>query len=243
MTNSTYTRLRKIVSTWKKSQASRPSAWARRNARQEVSTFRGAGLCRRARRIRRTVAALMRCLACRTPNVTSGRAPCWPGRSAAPTWKSPAWRSSVSRPSSARSPPPGGTAVIGYTTALEVHLLAGLAYRQLGEPRAANQAAEDALAIAEHDRVVPPFAMTGSAELLKALPRHETGCCGIFLSDLSRSDIANELSVSPNTVSSHIRSIYAKLSAADRSAAVRRARQLQLLALPGWPSLGCGRCR
>ena len=48
------------MSTWKKSQASRPSAWARRNARQEVSTFRGAGLRRRARRIRRTVASLMR---------------------------------------------------------------------------------------------------------------------------------------------------------------------------------------
>ncbi len=31
-----------------------------REARQEVSTFRGAGLCRRARRIRRTVASLMR---------------------------------------------------------------------------------------------------------------------------------------------------------------------------------------
>jgi hypothetical protein len=33
----TYRRVRKIVSTWKKSQASRPSAWVRRNARQEVS--------------------------------------------------------------------------------------------------------------------------------------------------------------------------------------------------------------
>jgi LuxR family maltose regulon positive regulatory protein len=135
-------------------------------------------------------------------------------------------------------------------------------------------------AIAEHDRVVLPFAMTGSAELLKALPRHETAHAALLAdildllhgsslaataqsalplteelspgelrvlrylpSDLSRSDVANELSVSPNTVSSHIRSIYAKLSAADRSAAVRRARQLQLLALPGWPSLGCGRCR
>ena len=59
MTNRTYRRLRKIVSTWKKSQASRPSAWVRRNARQEVSTSRGAGLGRRARRIRRTVASLM----------------------------------------------------------------------------------------------------------------------------------------------------------------------------------------
>jgi hypothetical protein len=48
---------RKIVSTWKKSQASSPYAGARRNARQEVSCLRGAGR-RAARRIRRTVAAL-----------------------------------------------------------------------------------------------------------------------------------------------------------------------------------------
>jgi len=47
------------VSTWKKSQASKPSACVRRNARQEVSAFRGAGLRRPARRIRRTVAWLI----------------------------------------------------------------------------------------------------------------------------------------------------------------------------------------
>ncbi len=58
MTNSTYRRLRKIVSTWKKSQASSLCAWVRGNARQEVSTFRGGGL-RRARKIRRTVASLI----------------------------------------------------------------------------------------------------------------------------------------------------------------------------------------
>ncbi len=39
-----------------------------------------------------------------------------------------------------------------------------------------------------------------------------------------------QLSVSPNTVSTHIRSIYAKLGIAHRSAAVRRARDLRLLA-------------
>jgi LuxR family transcriptional regulator, maltose regulon positive regulatory protein len=39
---------------------------------------------------------------------------------------------------------------------------------------AANQAAERALALAEQDRVVLPFAMTGSAGLLEALPRHQT---------------------------------------------------------------------
>jgi LuxR family transcriptional regulator, maltose regulon positive regulatory protein len=68
-----------------------------------------------------------------------------------------------------------GTApVIGYVTLVETHLLAGLAQRQLGNLRAANQAAERALALAESDRLVLPFAMTGSRELLEALPRHET---------------------------------------------------------------------
>jgi hypothetical protein len=46
---------------------------------------------------------------------------------------------------------------------------------QLGDQRAANQAAERALALAESDRLVLPFAMTGSRELLKALRRHDTG--------------------------------------------------------------------
>ena len=161
-----------------------------------------------------------------------------------------------------------GTApVMGYTTVMEAHLLAGLAHRQLGDQRAANQAAEHALALAEQDRVVLPFVMTGSAELLEALPRHETAHAALLAdildlvhrsslaakdqhasplieelspgelrvlrylpTNLSRPEIASELSVSPNTVSTHIRSIYAKLGVADRSAAVRRARELRLLA-------------
>ena len=157
-----------------------------------------------------------------------------------------------------------GTApVIGYTTVMEAHLLAGLAYRQLGDQRAANRAAEHALTLAEQDRLVLPFVMTGSAELLEALPRHETAHAALLAdildlvhgsslaakdqpapplteelspgelrvlrylpTNLSRSEIAGELSVSSNTVSTHIRSIYTKLGAADRSAAVRRAREL-----------------
>jgi hypothetical protein len=55
VTNSTYSRRRLIVSTWKKSHANSPVAWARRNARQSVS--RGAGPRRVAARIRRIVPA------------------------------------------------------------------------------------------------------------------------------------------------------------------------------------------
>jgi DNA-binding CsgD family transcriptional regulator len=47
--------------------------------------------------------------------------------------------------------------------------------------------------------------------------------------NLTRPEIAAELSVSLNTVSTHIRRIYAKLGAADRSSAVQRGRELRLL--------------
>jgi LuxR family maltose regulon positive regulatory protein len=48
--------------------------------------------------------------------------------------------------------------------------------------------------------------------------------------NLTRLQIASELSVSLNTVNTHLRSIYAKLEVRDRSAAVHRARELRLLA-------------
>jgi LuxR family maltose regulon positive regulatory protein len=56
--------------------------------------------------------------------------------------------------------------------------------------------------------------------VLRYLPTH-----------LTRPEIAGELSVSLNTVDTHIRRIYAKLGAADRAAAVKRARELRLLSL------------
>jgi LuxR family maltose regulon positive regulatory protein len=116
--------------------------------------------------------------------------------------------------------------------------------------------------------LVLPFAMTGSRELLAALPRHETAHAALLAdildvlrgaspaatdlpvpsrgeeisagelkvlrylpTNLSRHEIAAELSVSVNTVSTHIRSIYAKLQVSDRSSAVQRARELRLLAV------------
>jgi LuxR family transcriptional regulator, maltose regulon positive regulatory protein len=161
-----------------------------------------------------------------------------------------------------------GTApVIGDVTVVESHLLGGLAHRELGDQRAANQAAERALALAEPDRLILPFAMTGSRELLEALPRHGTAHAALLAdildvvhgasltakdqsavqaeelsptelrvlrylpTNLSRPEIASELSVSVNTVNTHIRSIYAKLQARDRSSAVQRARELRLLSV------------
>jgi LuxR family maltose regulon positive regulatory protein len=47
--------------------------------------------------------------------------------------------------------------------------------------------------------------------------------------NLTRPEIAAELYVSINTVNTHIRNIYSKLGARDRSSAVRRARELRLL--------------
>jgi LuxR family transcriptional regulator, maltose regulon positive regulatory protein len=68
----------------------------------------------------------------------------------------------------------GSAPVFSYLTVLETQLLAGLAHRELGDQRAANQAAERALALAEPDRPVLAFLMTGCRELLEALPPHQT---------------------------------------------------------------------
>jgi LuxR family maltose regulon positive regulatory protein len=161
-----------------------------------------------------------------------------------------------------------GTApVVGYVTIVETHLLAGLAHRELGDQRAANQSAERALGLAEPDRLVLPFVMTGSGALLEALPRHEMAHAALLAdildvlhgsslaaqdqssspqteelspselrvlrylpTNLSRPEIASELSVSVNTVNTHVRNIYSKLGVRDRSSAVQRAQELRLLA-------------
>jgi LuxR family transcriptional regulator, maltose regulon positive regulatory protein len=54
--------------------------------------------------------------------------------------------------------------------------------------------------------------------------------------NLTRPEIARSLRVSVNTINTHIRTIYSKLGASDRSSAVRRARELRLLASGRPPS-------
>ena len=149
---------------------------------------------------------------------------------------------------------------------VEAHVLAGIAHLDLGDRHAAAAAAEAALAAAEPDRLIFPFAMAHAAELFDTLPRHETAH-GALLADivdllrgaaapsidrelvspteelspselrvlrylptnLTRPEIARELFVSTNTVNTHIRNIYTKLGARDRSSAVQHARGLRLL--------------
>ena len=69
-------------------------------------------------------------------------------------------------------------------TLVEAHLLAGVAHLELGDRTAAAAAAEAALAAAEPDRLIFPFAVVGTADLLGALPRHETAH-GALLADIA----------------------------------------------------------
>jgi LuxR family maltose regulon positive regulatory protein len=165
-----------------------------------------------------------------------------------------------------------GTApVTGHLTVVEAQLLAGLAHQALGDQHAASKATERALALAEPDRLILPFAVTGSQNLLQTLPRHHTAHATLLTdildimsgspvtprqhpaplteelspgelrvlrylpTNLSRPEIACELSISLNTVNTHLRSTYAKLGVRDRRSAVLRARALRML--------GAGRTR
>ena len=158
----------------------------------------------------------------------------------------------------------GSAPVNPYLTLVEAHLLDALACRDLGDERAAWAAVERALHLAEPDRLILPFAMTGAWELLTALPPQGTSHAALVAdildaihgrgagytaapgpaeelspselrvlrylpTNLTRPEIAWELSVSLNTVNTHIRRIYAKLGATDRSSAVQRGRELRLL--------------
>ena len=55
-------------------------------------------------------------------------------------------------------------------------------------------------------------------DVLRLLPTH-----------LTSTEIAAELSISPNTARFHIKNIYSKLNAHNRAEAVAQARQLDLL--------------
>ena len=78
-----------------------------------------------------------------------------------------------------------------------------------------------------HPHLPPPPEELSPSELrvLRFLP-----------TNLTRPEIARSLHISVNTVNTHIRSIYSKLGANDRSSAVRQARTLRLLAIERPPT-------
>jgi LuxR family transcriptional regulator, maltose regulon positive regulatory protein len=162
----------------------------------------------------------------------------------------------------------GDVPVLSCLTRVEAHLLDALACRDLGDAHASREACEQALDLAEPDRLILPFAMTGAWRLLETVPPHSTSHAALVTdildairgpgrgrpgrppampagelskselrvlrylpTNLTRREIAGELSVSLNTVDTHIRRIYAKLGAPDRTAAVERGRELRLLSI------------
>jgi LuxR family transcriptional regulator, maltose regulon positive regulatory protein len=159
----------------------------------------------------------------------------------------------------------GAAPVVHVATTVEAQLLSALAHSELGDQRKAYAAVEAALALAEPERLVLPFVMTGAGSLLATMPRRDSAHAALLTdildvvngaaleaplppssgdrglsptelrvlrylpTNLSRPEIAGDLSVSLNTVNTHVRNIYAKLRATDRSSAVQRARELRLL--------------
>jgi ATP/maltotriose-dependent transcriptional regulator MalT len=69
----------------------------------------------------------------------------------------------------------------------------------------------------------------GKQDLIEPLSERELEVLRLLGSDLDGPDIARELIVSLNTVRTHTKNIYAKLGVNNRRAAVRRAKELDLL--------------
>ena len=121
--------------------------------------------------------------------------------------------------------------LVTVNTALRAVALMNLGPPRLGLPDAERHLREGAVLAREIGRTYLEVS-PGELRVLRYLP-----------TNLSRSEIASELSVSPNTVSTHLRSIYAKLQVRDRSSAVRRRHRACRPAGPVRPVRRAGRDR
>ena len=95
-------------------------------------------------------------------------------------------------------------------------------YRHLLEPGLESAA----VAVGPAPQAVPGL---GAPVVVERLSEREQEVLRHLSRMLSTAEIAAEMYISVNTVKTHLRSIYRKLSAARRSEAVRRARQLELI--------------
>ena len=153
----------------------------------------------------------------------------------------------------------GAEPVLLAHTPLDVLLLRMECELRDGNGRVARATLREALTLGRSLDVVRPFALAGSEtravlsaviasrardefatriaraftivrpESSAPLSEREAAVLALLPSLLSAREIAAELTVSVNTVKTHIRAIYAKLGVASRREAVRRAHELNLL--------------
>jgi LuxR family transcriptional regulator, maltose regulon positive regulatory protein len=118
-------------------------------------------------------------------------------------------------------------------------MLGAIARDMLGNADAAGRVLQRALDLTELDQVPPPFlihplprlAPPGTpAHHFEALSYGEIRVLRYLQTNLSAREIADELSISVNTVKTHQRHLYQKLGAHSRTQAVEQARAVGLLA-------------
>jgi LuxR family maltose regulon positive regulatory protein len=155
--------------------------------------------------------------------------------------------------------PLAGWPDVGPGIMVEAHLVEALAADALGHDGAVTIALGAAIAAAAPDRIVAPFhvgvlrallarhtdlfdpvfvarlalAPTPAVALVEPITTRERVVLRYLPTMLTLTDIARELSVSPNTVKTHLRHLYRKLAVSSRRDAVRQARRRGLLADPG----------
>jgi len=123
----------------------------------------------------------------------------------------------------------------GWLLPFVLHPVPGLLERQARRGSAHAALIAEIRSLLAGTRLVPQPSMPGP--LAEPLSGSEIRVLRYLPTNLTAPEIARELSVSPNTVRTHIKSLYAKLGAHGRAMAVEHARALGLLA----PSAGAGR--
>jgi LuxR family maltose regulon positive regulatory protein len=82
------------------------------------------------------------------------------------------------------------------------------------------------LTAAQHSKAVAVTSRNQACTLGEELTPKELEVLGLLATRLSRNEIGQRLYVSLNTVKTHQRALYRKLGVEDRSAAIKRAREL-----------------
>jgi len=103
----------------------------------------------------------------------------------------------------------GRAPIIYDFTLVEAHLLAAHAYLRLGNELSMGTSVEKALALAEPERLILPFAMTGARELLRKMQRHTTAHAALLF------EVVDILEGSPSRGSSLSTPVTSELSATE----------------------------